>query len=120
MFGPRYLYSARHCFIRGSAFSDVARLIYGQLFGDIGNHNDLWKVNDVVIGSQLVHFLPLFFGIQAFTGFVGYRLEYNQRRRFFFDYQLELARRKQRDMLNTMLPSFVVDEYLSGAVLANG
>lgn len=30
----------------------------------------------------LAHYIPLFIGVDVFVGFVGYRLEYNQRKKF--------------------------------------
>ncbi|SBS91923.1 guanylyl cyclase, putative [Plasmodium ovale curtisi] len=60
----------------------------------------------------LAHYIPLFIGVDVFVGFVGYRLEYNQRKNFLLEYSVESSRRKQREILNTMLPSFVVDEMI--------
>ncbi|CAD2104879.1 guanylate cyclase, other [Plasmodium vinckei petteri] len=60
----------------------------------------------------LVHYIPLFIGVDVFVGFVGYRLEYNQRKNFLLEYSVESSRRKQREILNTMLPPFVVDEMI--------
>ncbi|CDU17892.1 guanylyl cyclase [Plasmodium yoelii] len=60
----------------------------------------------------LVHYIPLFIGVDVFVGFVGYRLEYNQRKNFLLEYSVEASRRKQREILNTMLPPFVVDEMI--------
>lgn len=64
--------------------------------------------------------LPHFMGIEGFTGFAGYRLEYNQRKRFLLNYQVEVARRKQREILNTMLPSFVVEKMLNATMTKDG
>ncbi|CRH00257.1 guanylyl cyclase, putative [Plasmodium relictum] len=60
----------------------------------------------------LAHYIPLFIGVDVFVGFVGYRLEYNQRKNFLLEYSVESSRRKQREILNTMLPPFVVDEMI--------
>ncbi|ANQ08164.1 Adenylate and guanylate cyclase catalytic domain containing protein [Plasmodium coatneyi] len=60
----------------------------------------------------LAHYIPLFIGVDVFVGFVGYRLEYNQRKNFLLEYSVEASRRKQREILNTMLPPFVVDEMI--------
>lgn len=59
-------------------------------------------------------------GLEAFTGFVGYRLEYNQRKAFLLDYQVEVSRRKQREILNTMLPAFIVDQMLNCTITKDG
>ncbi|CEL99327.1 unnamed protein product [Vitrella brassicaformis CCMP3155] len=53
---------------------------------------------------------PVLFGITFFTAFVGYRLEYYQRSEFLLDQQFARERRRQKDILNNMLPSFVVDK----------
>lgn len=64
--------------------------------------------------------LPHVLGIQGFTGFAGYRLEYNQRKRFLLNYQVEVSRRKQREILNTMLPPFVVEKMLNATLTKDG
>lgn len=54
------------------------------------------------------------------AGFVGYRLEYNQRKSFLLDYSVEASRRKQREILNTMLPPFVVDQMINAPLNEDG
>ena len=58
--------------------------------------------------------------IGFFAGFVGYRLEYNQRKSFLLDYSVEASRRKQREILNTMLPPFVVDQMINAPLNDDG
>ncbi|SBT71478.1 guanylyl cyclase, putative [Plasmodium malariae] len=62
--------------------------------------------------KSLAHYIPLFIGVDVFVGFVGYRLEFNQRKNFLLEYSVESSRRKQREILNTMLPAFIVDEMI--------
>ncbi|KAL8441686.1 hypothetical protein Emag_006978 [Eimeria magna] len=70
--------------------------------------------------SDLYDHLPLFLGSIVFVGFVGYRLEYNQRKSFLLDYSVEASRRKQREILNTMLPPFVVDQMINAPLNEDG
>lgn len=60
------------------------------------------------------------FSLVGLAGFVGYRLEYNQRKSFLLDYSVEASRRKQREILNTMLPSFVVDQMINAPLNDDG
>ncbi|PFH32645.1 hypothetical protein BESB_012570 [Besnoitia besnoiti] len=69
---------------------------------------------------SFVHYLPLFIGVDVFVGFVGYRLEYNQRKSFLLDYSVDASRRKQREILNTMLPAFVVDQMINSELNDEG
>ncbi|PHJ22597.1 guanylyl cyclase, partial [Cystoisospora suis] len=69
---------------------------------------------------NFVHYLPLFIGVDVFVGFVGYRLEYNQRKSFLLDYSVDASRRKQREILNTMLPAFVVDQMINSELNEEG
>ncbi|CBZ50397.1 putative adenylate and guanylate cyclase catalytic domain-containing protein [Neospora caninum Liverpool] len=69
---------------------------------------------------NFVHYIPLFIGIDVFVAFVGYRLEYNQRKSFLLDYSVDASRRKQREILNTMLPSFVVDQMINSELNEEG
>ncbi|KAF8823092.1 guanylyl cyclase, partial [Cardiosporidium cionae] len=57
--------------------------------------------------------LPALIGVLALAGFVGYRMEYNERKTFLLNYQLELSSNKQTEILNALLPSFVVQEILN-------
>eukprot|EP00923_Selenidium_pygospionis_P038561 GHVN01067189.1.p1 GENE.GHVN01067189.1~~GHVN01067189.1.p1 ORF type:complete len:3341 (+),score=384.02 GHVN01067189.1:158-10180(+) len=66
------------------------------------------------------HYVPLILGVEAFTLFAGYRLTYNHRKRYLLDYQGEASRRKQREILNTMLPPFVVAKMLNSRVTKDG
>jgi hypothetical protein len=75
-----------------------------------------FKSNSTTFLYSVTHFTPFFFGIQMLIGFVGYKLEYNERCGFFLSYQAHVARQKRREMLNTMLPSFVVEQYLRAAL----
>ncbi|SJK86205.1 Probable phospholipid-transporting ATPase DRS2 [Babesia microti strain RI] len=52
--------------------------------------------------------MPLYIGINLLVVLVGYRLEYNARKSFILEYAAACARRRQREILNTMLPHFVV------------
>ncbi|KAL8440448.1 hypothetical protein Efla_005590 [Eimeria flavescens] len=70
--------------------------------------------------SDLYDHLPLFLGSIVFVGFVGYRMEYNQRKSFLLDYSVEASRRKQREILNTMLPPFVVDQMINASLNEDG
>ncbi|XP_053993573.1 guanylate cyclase alpha-like isoform X2 [Hylaeus volcanicus] len=75
-----------------------------------------FKYNATTSFYSVTHFAPFFIGIQILIGFVGYKLEYNERCGFFLSYQAHVARQKRREMLNTMLPSFVVEQYLRAAL----
>ncbi|XP_053992923.1 guanylate cyclase alpha-like isoform X2 [Hylaeus volcanicus] len=64
--------------------------------------------------------LPYIIGVTVFTAFTGHTLEYNQRKQFLLNYQVEACRRKQREILNTMLPSFVVKKMLRSPLSKEG
>jgi class 3 adenylate cyclase len=64
--------------------------------------------------------LPYIIGVTTFTAFTGHTLEYNQRKQFLLNYQVEACRRKQREILNTMLPSFVVKKMLHSPLNKEG
>ncbi|ORM42067.1 putative phospholipid-transporting ATPase 5 [Babesia sp. Xinjiang] len=67
-----------------------------------------------------VHILPLFFAINIFVAFVGYRLEYNNRKNFLFEFSARNARKKQSELLNTMLPNFVVSKMINARLNEDG
>ncbi|KAK1444216.1 putative phospholipid-transporting ATPase [Babesia gibsoni] len=67
-----------------------------------------------------VHSMPLFLGINVFVAFVGYRLEYNNRKHFLFEYSARNARKKQYELLNTMLPNFVVSKMINARLNEDG
>ncbi|KAF8821741.1 guanylyl cyclase [Cardiosporidium cionae] len=73
-----------------------------------------------LLSVNLIYYLPLFVAIDVFLAFVGYRLEYNQRKSFLLDYSVEESRRKQREILNTMLPAFVVDQIINSGLTSEG
>eukprot|EP01054_Gregarina_sp_Poly1_P004165 Gregarina_sp_Poly_1__4164@NODE_227_length_11180_cov_37_243049_g201_i0_p2_GENE_NODE_227_length_11180_cov_37_243049_g201_i0NODE_227_length_11180_cov_37_243049_g201_i0_p2_ORF_typecomplete_len1198_score190_05Guanylate_cyc/PF00211_20/3_8e45Guanylate_cyc/PF00211_20/6_6e40DUF1053/PF06327_14/2_7e02DUF1053/PF06327_14/1_8e04DUF1053/PF06327_14/0_029HNOBA/PF07701_14/19HNOBA/PF07701_14/11Spo7/PF03907_13/13Spo7/PF03907_13/50_NODE_227_length_11180_cov_37_243049_g201_i03173910 len=78
------------------------------------------RVLEAVSLSKLLTYLPVLLGIEAFTGFAAYRLEYNRRKAFLLDYQVEKTRKKQTEILHTMLPAFVVEHMLNGPFNKNG
>ncbi|GFE52627.1 guanylyl cyclase [Babesia ovis] len=67
-----------------------------------------------------IHILPLFTAINAFVAFVGYRLEYNNRKNFLFEFSANSARKKQSELLNTMLPTFVVNKMINARLNEDG
>ncbi|EKX73567.1 guanylyl cyclase, putative [Theileria equi strain WA] len=71
------------------------------------------------LGSSL-HSIPLFIGIIVFVGFVGYRLEYDSRKSFILESSVANARKKQSELLNTMLPNFVVSKMINARLNEDG
>ncbi|EDO05171.1 Adenylate and Guanylate cyclase catalytic domain family protein [Babesia bovis T2Bo] len=67
-----------------------------------------------------IHVLPLFIAINVFVAFVGYRLEYNSRKNFLFEFSANNARKKQSELLNTMLPTFVVTKMINARLNEDG
>ncbi|GIX61929.1 guanylyl cyclase [Babesia caballi] len=67
-----------------------------------------------------IHTVPMFIGINMFVAFVGYRLEYNNRKNFLFEFSARNARRKQSELLNTMLPTFVVSKMINARLNEDG
>lgn len=67
-----------------------------------------------------IHTVPLFVGINVFVAFVGYRLEYNTRKNFLFEFTAQIARKKQSELLNTMLPNFVVSKMINARLNEDG
>eukprot|EP01053_Blabericola_migrator_P001475 Blabericola_migrator_1__1474@NODE_138_length_13121_cov_86_467826_g120_i0_p1_GENE_NODE_138_length_13121_cov_86_467826_g120_i0NODE_138_length_13121_cov_86_467826_g120_i0_p1_ORF_typecomplete_len3179_score561_38Guanylate_cyc/PF00211_20/1e43Guanylate_cyc/PF00211_20/4_8e38E1E2_ATPase/PF00122_20/1e21E1E2_ATPase/PF00122_20/1_8e04Hydrolase/PF00702_26/9Hydrolase/PF00702_26/7_2e17PhoLip_ATPase_C/PF16212_5/1_8e04PhoLip_ATPase_C/PF16212_5/5_1e10PhoLip_ATPase_C/PF16212_5/1_1e04PhoLip_ATPase_C/PF16212_5/3_6e03 len=78
------------------------------------------QVLEAVSLSKLYTYLPVLLGIEAFTGFAAYRLEYNRRKAFLLDYKVEGTRIRQTEILHTMLPPFVVEHMLNGPFNKNG
>lgn len=70
--------------------------------------------------SYLIYAVVLDTGVFLFVGFVGNRLQFSVRRRFLLNYQVEVSRDKQREILGTMLPQFVVDKILTSDVNEDG
>eukprot|EP01054_Gregarina_sp_Poly1_P000917 Gregarina_sp_Poly_1__916@NODE_121_length_13560_cov_302_880679_g108_i0_p1_GENE_NODE_121_length_13560_cov_302_880679_g108_i0NODE_121_length_13560_cov_302_880679_g108_i0_p1_ORF_typecomplete_len3331_score470_09Guanylate_cyc/PF00211_20/2_4e42Guanylate_cyc/PF00211_20/6_1e38Hydrolase/PF00702_26/0_19Hydrolase/PF00702_26/1e11E1E2_ATPase/PF00122_20/5_3e14E1E2_ATPase/PF00122_20/8_4e03E1E2_ATPase/PF00122_20/7_5e03E1E2_ATPase/PF00122_20/8_6e03PhoLip_ATPase_C/PF16212_5/1_6e08PhoLip_ATPase_C/PF16212_5/1_8e04HA len=59
-------------------------------------------------------------GSFSFIALAGHRLDLALRRRFLMNYQVEVSRRKQREILTTMLPTFVVEQMLTSSLNADG
>ncbi|EEA05205.1 adenylate and guanylate cyclase catalytic domain-containing protein [Cryptosporidium muris RN66] len=81
-----------------------------------------------VVLSQLIwfvssfnwlRFLPILLGINSFCGFLGYRSELLYRTQFLLLYHTNDLRQRQRQILDTMLPSFIVDRLLNIQGFAN-
>eukprot|EP00917_Polyrhabdina_sp_WS-2016_P025673 GHVP01055223.1.p1 GENE.GHVP01055223.1~~GHVP01055223.1.p1 ORF type:complete len:2749 (+),score=416.25 GHVP01055223.1:44-8290(+) len=70
--------------------------------------------------QTLLHTLPVLMCISLFTGFVGFKVEFNQRKRYLMDYRVLISRRKQGEILNTMLPPFVVQYMLTSELGPDG
>lgn len=71
------------------------------------------------LGSSL-HSVPLFIGIIVFVGFVGYKLEYDSKKSFILESSATNARKKQSELLNTMLPKFVVSKMINARLNEDG
>ncbi|KAL7066685.1 adenylate and guanylate cyclase catalytic domain-containing protein [Cryptosporidium serpentis] len=60
-----------------------------------------------------LRFLPILLGINSFCGFLGYRSELLYRTQFLLLSHTNDLRQRQRQILDTMLPSFIVDRLLN-------
>ncbi|CDR96209.1 adenylate and guanylate cyclase catalytic domain containing protein, putative [Babesia bigemina] len=82
--------------------------------------NAIFVVSTIRSVDKSIHTVPLFIGINVFVAFVGYRLEYNNRKNFLFEFSARNARKKQSELLNTMLPNFVVSKMINARLNEDG
>ncbi|UKK01592.2 guanylyl cyclase [Theileria orientalis] len=82
--------------------------------------NVVFFIGTVVAVTNNVHVLPLFIGINIFVGFVGYELEFKSRRNFIMEFSVLNYRKKQSELLNTMLPKTVVSKMINAKLNENG
>ncbi|KAJ1607606.1 P-type ATPase and adenyl cyclase domain-containing protein [Cryptosporidium canis] len=59
-----------------------------------------------------LRYLPILIGINTFCGFLGYRSELLYRAQFLLETHTNDLRQRQRQILDTMLPSFIVERLL--------
>ncbi|WKS76853.1 P-type ATPase and adenyl cyclase domain-containing protein [Cryptosporidium sp. 43IA8] len=62
--------------------------------------------------SYWIRYLPILLGINTFCGFLGYRSELLYRAQFLLETHTNDLRQRQRQILDTMLPSFIVERLL--------
>lgn len=74
-------------------------VVAGQLFWEMPN-------------SYWLRYLPILVGINTFCGFLGYRSELLYRAQFLLETHTNDLRQRQRQILDTMLPSFIVERLL--------
>lgn len=79
-------------------------------------------LSDIITKSLIttLYDFVITFGIMSFTFFAAYRLEFALRYKFLLNHQVEVSRRKQKEILNTMLPSFIVDLMLTRPLNSDG
>ncbi|BAM40652.1 guanylyl cyclase [Theileria orientalis strain Shintoku] len=82
--------------------------------------NVLFFIGTVVAVTDNIHVLPLFIGINIFVGFVGYELEFKSRKNFIMEFSVLNYRKKQSELLNTMLPKTVVSKMINAKLNENG
>ncbi|KAK6589758.1 hypothetical protein RS030_198 [Cryptosporidium xiaoi] len=68
----------------------------------------IWEIKSI----YLIRFLPILIGINAFCGFLGYRSELLYRAQFLLKTYTNDLRERQRQILYTMLPSFIVERLI--------
>ncbi|KAH8584993.1 P-type ATpase fused to two adenyl cyclase domains and 21 transmembrane regions [Cryptosporidium sp. chipmunk genotype I] len=68
----------------------------------------VWKMPN----SYWIRYLPILVGINTFCGFLGYRSELLYRAQFLLETHTNDLRQRQRQILDTMLPSFIVERLL--------
>ncbi|POM82488.1 Adenylate and Guanylate cyclase catalytic domain protein [Cryptosporidium meleagridis] len=62
--------------------------------------------------SYWIRYLPILLGTNTFCGFLGYRSELLYRAQFLLETHTNDLRQRQRQILDTMLPSFIVERLL--------
>ncbi|GBE62695.1 guanylyl cyclase [Babesia ovata] len=82
--------------------------------------NAIFVISTIRSIDNSIHTVPLFIGVNVFVAFVGYRLEYNNRKNFLFEFSARNARKKQSELLNTMLPNFVVSRMINARLNEDG
>ncbi|KAH8741966.1 hypothetical protein FG386_002341 [Cryptosporidium ryanae] len=69
--------------------------------------------------TYLLRFLPILIGINSFCGFLGYRSELLYRTQFLLKTYTNDLRERQRQILDTMLPSFIVERLIKTQQIDN-